>query len=82
MSLITINTRSQMSFLLKPQTIFCYNSKTLLWVFIEQSQSHKIATIVFFNRKILYSLNQTTRCQTFMDILKKRKKTNKQTNDT
>lgn len=38
----------------------------------------KLSTIVF-NRKFLYSLNQTTRCQTFIDILKKE---NNQKNDT
>lgn len=59
------------------------NHILLLWqsnfVNTEQKDSHTFATIVF-NRKILYSLNQTTRCQTFMDILKKKKKQTK--NDT
>lgn len=40
------------------------------------------ATIVFFNRKILYSLNQTTRCQTFMDIFKKTKQNRTKKKDT
>lgn len=57
--------------------------KILCRDFTGKTYSHNVATIVF-NRKILYSLNQTTRCQTFMDIfkIKKRKETNEKKNDT
>lgn len=52
-------------------------------IVILQDKIHTMLQPLFLIERFLYSLNQTTRCQTFMDILKKRKeKKNKQKNDT